>query len=293
VQSRNPFPLSGVIGVVANTPDEIDLAVEKSLQCVEIRADLLLDSGLTIDALPSVVKRARHSGLAVLFTLRHPAHGGKFIGTEDDRAAINRQALTAGADIIDLEWDQTASAIMLAEDAPVVLSYHDFNSMPDDTQLASLTQKMCESRPWAIKIVPTASTLADPVRMLRWSDTSTDDTIVRIGFAMGQIGSCSRILTTTYGAPITYASFGEAVAPGQVALDDLLNGYRVTDLNNNTRVVAVVGDDTTSMRAVVKLNESFRSEQSNTVAINFGTTTTDELNTFRDVLRIIDIHTAA
>ena len=45
------FPLNGIIGVVANHPDEIDLAQHKQLGCVELRADLLLDGGVAEQSL--------------------------------------------------------------------------------------------------------------------------------------------------------------------------------------------------------------------------------------------------
>ena len=42
---KQDFPLNGVIGIIANHPNELDLALESGLQCVEVRADLLLDAG--------------------------------------------------------------------------------------------------------------------------------------------------------------------------------------------------------------------------------------------------------
>ncbi|OED41862.1 hypothetical protein AB833_08465 [Chromatiales bacterium (ex Bugula neritina AB1)] len=290
MQPQNPFPLRGVIGVVANSPDEIDLASAKGLQCVEIRADLLLDCGMALNELLSVIGKAKAADLATLFTLRHPTHGGKFGGNEDERVAINRRALSAGADIIDLEWNTDASAAMLAENVPMVLSYHDFTGMPDDSQLNSLTGEMCATRPTAIKIVPTASTTADAARMLRWSNSATPAEVVRIGFAMGESGSCSRILTTAFGAPITYASFGEAVAPGQVAIAELLNIYRVPELNQHTSVTAVAGDSSTAMETVVRLNEEYQAESRNIVAVNFAGASVEDLNRYRTDLRIETIH---
>ena len=85
------FPLRGVIGIVANAASELDLAASKRLQCVEVRADLLLDSGLSLDNVMGIVQQTRARDLACLFTLRHPSHGGKFDGDERQRAEINRQ----------------------------------------------------------------------------------------------------------------------------------------------------------------------------------------------------------
>jgi len=55
----------------------------------------------------------------------------KFTGSEQERVAINRQVLVAGADIIDLEWGTDASRELLAQKAPMILSNHDFTGMPN------------------------------------------------------------------------------------------------------------------------------------------------------------------
>ncbi|MBT6276380.1 MAG: type I 3-dehydroquinate dehydratase, partial [Chromatiales bacterium] len=99
------FPVNGIIGIVANGANEVALARHEGLSSVEVRADLLLDVGLDVEQVLAVVADARAQGLNVLFTLRHPSHGGKFPGTESARADINRRAITAGAQVIDAEWD--------------------------------------------------------------------------------------------------------------------------------------------------------------------------------------------
>ena len=276
------FPLRGVIGIVANTVHELDLAVGKGLHCVEIRADLLLENGLSLDEVMKVVREAKRRRLASLFTLRHPSHGGKFDGDESERVSMNRQALAAGADIVDLEWDSEAATRLLSDNAPMLLSYHDFSAMPDEAALTNLTEHMTDRRPLAIKVVPTATTLADSARMLRWVEEGARD-VARVGFSMGAEGACSRILTIAYGAPITYASFGAPVAPGQVAIDDLLDVYRAIDLNGGTRVVAVLDGSA----AVV--NQRLQAENQNRIAIPFAPQQLEELNALRDALRIDDI----
>ena len=284
------FPLQGVIGVIANGADELELAVANKLQCVEIRADLLLATGLSLTDVMAIVKQAKTHNLACLFTLRHPSHGGKFSGSETERVAINRQALIAGADIIDLEWDTDAAQMVLADDIPLILSYHNFTNMPDQAELATLTEQMINMQPAAIKVVPTAATLTDAIRMLDWVATTSDD-ILRIGFAMGELGACSRILTTAFGAPITYASFGQAVAPGQIALSELLDIYHVMSLNRQTRVIAIVGDKDFTAERVLTLNHRFKAEKINKIALPFQAGALDDLKMQQAILRIDAIYT--
>ncbi|MDP7047019.1 MAG: type I 3-dehydroquinate dehydratase, partial [SAR324 cluster bacterium] len=213
----NSFPLEGVIGIVANNATEIDFALDHKLSCVEIRADLLINNGTSVDDVVELVRETKTKGLSCLFTLRHPDHGGEFFGTEEERVLINQAVLEVGADIIDMEWGTEALVAMADKNAPIVISHHDFNAMPSIEVLEELTSEMESFYPDAIKVVPTSSTLAHSVQMLQWVGNRTRD-IARIGFAMGQKGTCSRIMTTVYGAPITYASFGDAVAPGQLSM---------------------------------------------------------------------------
>ena len=286
------FPLKGVIGVVANSAAELDMAVANKLHCVEIRADLLLAAGLALNAVIDIIRQAKQQQLACLFTLRHPSHGGKFPGDEQQRVAINRQALDAGADIIDLEWGSEAAEPLLAEHVPLILSQHDFNAMLDETALAELTKRMLAAKPSAIKVVPTATSLADAARMLRWVEEADNDGVPRIGFAMGALGACSRILTLAFGAPITYASFGEPVAPGQIAIDDLLNRYRAMALNRQTRIVAVVGNDEFSATTVASINQQFQTATCNVIGLPFAPESLDELLALKGSMRIDDIRKA-
>ena len=139
----------------------------------------------------------------------------------------------------DLQWTapalpepvvSDAAAAMIKKKVPLVVSHHDFDGMTGEEELNKLTAEMESCDPDAIKVVQSASTLTQSVQMLKWVDKAKDE-ISRIGFAMGLKGTCSRLLTMAYGAPITYASFGKPVAPGQISIDDLLNLYQVPKLN--------------------------------------------------------------
>ncbi len=267
MSEQTDFPLKGVIGVVANSVNEIDLAKKMSLGCVELRADLLMDAGMSESDLKNCIVQAKQSDLAVLFTLRHPSHGGTFQGTEAERVAMSLNAMEAGADIFDLEYG-TESVTLLPDNPPaMILSYHDFNGMPSQPDLQTLTEKMQSTGARAIKVVPTASTLEDALTMLKWVGQG-NGTSARIGFAMGEVGACSRILTTALGGEVTYASFGAPVAPGQVAIDELVSKYRVGALGNQTQVTAVCIDGEAGAQKVAELNQSF--DGSNRVAVGFS-----------------------
>ncbi len=234
------FPLKGVIGIIDTSVDLLEKARQSKLQCVEVRADLLMTAGLSESQVFDLVNRVKRANLSCLLTLRHKDQGGTFNGAEDERVAFCLKAFEAGADIIDLEHGTASSEAMLAAGKPVILSYHNFERMLSATELDELTQRMEAQSPAAVKIIPTGQTLDDAASMLSWLDSAS--ACRRIGFAMGEAGAYSRVTALALGSPVTYASFGEPVAPGQVAIETLLHEFQCMDMNKQTRFIAAICD---------------------------------------------------
>jgi len=283
---KPPFPLAGIAGIVANNADEIDAASRRSLSTIELRADLLLTGGHDRAAVLACVAQAKRQGLRVLFTARHPSHGGKFDGTERERAQLSLEALSAGADVVDAEFASEAAQLLSAAQAPLILSHHDFDKMLSKRELAELTQAMQAVQPLALKVVPTAARISDSALMLDWVGAAPADGPRRIGFAMGTAGACSRILSTARGGPITYAAFGESVAPGQIALEELRDLYRIPDLNSATRVYGIVGTHSMGSFSPFLHNPSFHRHHVNAVYVPLQTDDFDDLWGCLDALRI-------
>ena len=235
-----PFPLQGVIGIIDESAEQLDLALDMSLKCVEIRADLLLHAGFSEANLLALVKQAKHAGLGTLFTYRHADQGGRFNGQETQRIQLCSMALEHGADIIDLEHGTDSSKHMLSQSAPVILSYHNFDRMLTAKELQALSNDMEMQQPSAVKIIPTGQDISDAALMLDWV-ANAQSGIKRIGFTMGEKGACSRILTIAHGSPISYASFGLPVAPGQVDISLMIHRYGCMRMSGSTTVVAVLG----------------------------------------------------
>lgn len=269
MSNSNPvFPLRGVIGIVDASADQLQLAVDSQLRCVEIRADLLRTAGMSDTEILSLIAESKTKGLGCLFTLRHVDQGGTFNSTESERVSVCELALNAGADIIDLEHGTDASVQMLKKSAPMILSYHNFDAMLDETELASLTNAMQTLQPAAIKIIPTGQSIKDAAQMLSWVGNASKG-IKRIGFAMGREGGVSRILTLTQGAPITYASFGEPVAPGQIDITHLLSRYNCNKMTPSTKIVAVIGDASATDEYIQTKSKALSHQPSDCVWVGF------------------------
>ena len=103
---------------------------------------------------------------------------------------------------------------------------------------------------------------------------------------MGQKATCSRLLTTVFGAPITYASFGDAVAPGQLSMDVLMNCYRVPELNEGCLSYGGAGKDVNHSRELEVMNKQLKKKQLNAVCIPLESLDLDELLVVMEDLNI-------
>ena len=94
---------------------------------VELRLDTVSD--------PDVAGALEGRRLPVIVTCRPTWEGGQFRGSEEERRGILRQAITHGAEYVDIEWRANFSDL-LAETAGrrIVLSMHDFDGMPADLE---------------------------------------------------------------------------------------------------------------------------------------------------------------
>ena len=280
--------LKGVIGIVANDPFEIELAAKNKLDCIEIRADLLMSKGFSIDEICEFIKNSNSKNLYCLFTLRHPQHGGKFFGTEKERIQINKRAIEVGANCIDLEWGTEAEFAMHNEDIPLLISNHDFHSMPNDQELDKLTMEIEQHSPIGIKLVPTATKIVHSMQILKWVQRGKNEKIFRIGFAMGAKGLCSRILSTTFGSP-TYSTFGVAVAPGQISMDETVNLYRIPKLEKGCLIFGVAGEDVINSQSLRLMNGYLKKKIINGVSIPLEVTNIDELFDIAEDLKIVGV----
>ena len=77
-------------------------------------------------------------------------------------------------------------------------------------------------------------------------------------FAMGEVGSFSRILSVFYGSPWIYASLpGRSTAAGQFTLAELLDVYRLPRFYSAPRVFGIVGNPVSHSRSPQFHNERF------------------------------------
>lgn len=173
------------------------------------------------DGLSPFFKALSHSPRhPVIVTNRPLREMGSFEGSEDLRLQMLSEAARAGADWIDLEHDVANGLItgFRKHDAKILVSWHSPAETPARLVLRSRLEKMCKTEADALKIVTTARTEEDNLRVLELIPLARREfDIDLIAFCMGPLGKWSRLVSVLLGSPWTYARMpGQAAAaPGQ------------------------------------------------------------------------------
>lgn len=203
----------------------------KGARLVELRLDYLSKP-------PELQRLIEQRPTPVIITCRRESDRGKWRGDEEQRRTLLRSAIVAGVEYVDLEED-AAKAIRRYGKTQRIVSYHNFDETPAD--LEEIHARLCRLDPDVVKIVTTANSHADNVRMLKLVQSSK---IPTAGFCMGEIGVITRILTGRFGSPFSYAVYHQerTLAPGQLTFEQMTKTFRYDSISRSTKVFAVVGD---------------------------------------------------
>lgn len=205
--------------------------VEQGAQLVELRLDYIARA-------VSLSRLLKDRPCPVVITVRRPADGGKWAGTEADRLMLLRQAIAEGVEYVDLEEDIAGQVPRFGKTKRIV-SYHNFQETPDD--LPALHARLAALDADVVKIATMAQSPADNLRMLRLVRDSEQPTA---GLCMGEMGTPSRLLAGKFGAPFTYATFhvDRTMAPGQLSYQQMTEIYDYDRISPEFAVYGVVAD---------------------------------------------------
>ena len=156
----------------------------------------------------------------LILTVRRAEEGGHRRIPEEERLELYRKAMALGPRYIDVEAQSEISDEVMREarrkGVGVVLSYHNFEKTPSIGELLEVLEDMRARGPDVIKIVPTARSYRDNLRVLRLYEEAEKV----IAFCMGPLGRISRLFSALL-APFTYAAIDGEAAPGQMSVEEL------------------------------------------------------------------------
>lgn len=232
--------------------------VEQGIKLVELRLDYINGDINIRRVLPG------RPG-PVILTIRRPKDGGRFEGGEDKRLLILRSAIADGVDYVDLE-DDIAAKIPRYGSTKRVISYHNFNTTPDN--LEEIHKRLADLDADVVKIATLANHPHDNLRMLNLIKSAK---IPTVGICMGEMGTPTRLLAGTVGAPFTYATFHQdrTMAPGQLSFQQMKDVYDYESIDSSTQFFGVIGDPIVHSLSPHLHNAAFRHLKMNKRLIAF------------------------
>ena len=161
---------------------------------------------------------------------RSTAEGGQWQGNEARRIEKLLQAMELGASIIDIELktkNLTNVVKLIKRRTRCLLSFHDLEKTPTFDTMSQIIQQQVEAGADICKVITTAQSLEDNIVVLQTIGAFPGISVV--SFAMGPLGTISRVLCPLVGGDFTYASVakGKESAPGQMTVGELRKIYEM------------------------------------------------------------------
>ena len=154
----------------------------------------------------------------------------------------------------------------------IIASLHDFKKMPSDISnefenLDSANRTGLSGE--IVKIAAQADDITDTISIWKLLEKAKTDDKQIIPIAMGESGKWTRILGLANNAPLTYAALdsGRETAPGQISARDLIEIYRVKDLDEKTEIYGIIAADTSYSMSPYIHNAAFVFNKTNAVFV--------------------------
>lgn len=169
----------------------------------------------------------------MIVTNRLKNEGGRWTGSEADRRAVLEEALGFGVQALDVEFSSDAAwrqeLFSRRGQTRLILSWHDFTGTPEDAQLDEIFAAMLAQEADIVKLVTTALTPEDNLRILALIPRARSAGKDIIAFCMGPLGKWSRLATVFLGGFLTFAPFSgkQASAPGQVTVNEMRRMWKM------------------------------------------------------------------
>ena len=294
------------VSVCAETAHEFIKEIKRAEEfadVIELRFDCLKSNQIDI-VFAKLRQSRRMNKIPFVITFRAKEQGGKRELTKEER----NNFWNGGNEIgwADLEEDIVEDSFSWLWDKRIC-SYHDFNGVPEN--LEKIYERLRATEVDIVKIAVQADDITDTIpiwKLLeRWetekesiktkklkeyeelskklkeidySISSPTSFLQIIPIAMGEAGKWTRILGLAHGAFMTYASLdaGNETAPGQISARDLIETYRVKELNEQTEIYGILGNPVAQSLSPQMHNTAFKFYNLNAVYIPFEAKNLDE-----------------
>jgi 3-dehydroquinate dehydratase/shikimate dehydrogenase len=243
-------------------------------EAVELRLDYLIGDELSrlLSSLPDVLPRL---GRTFIFTFRPREQGGQRDLSLEDRRSFWRNLapeMIAGLSYADFEFDLVESFRDETPPVPwekIICSEHDFAGTPAD--LAAIYARLSATPARVVKIATLVERITDCVRLFEIIDRAQAETRPAIVLGMGLAGLPTRVLATSRGALLSFASLarGAESAAGQPTAAEMRDLYRADRLSRASEIYGVIGHPIGHSRSPLIHNLAFRAAGLDAVYLPF------------------------
>ena len=223
-----------------------------------------------------------------IVTCRPEWEGGHFKGSEEERRRVLQDAITAGAEFVDLELRATFACelLRLRRGRGVIASMHEFGDRVPD--LPACVHALRATGAEIVKLVYQAHSLSDTLPLFDLVQASdfrkSDGGQGHILMAMGPAGIPTRVLAGRLGNRWTYA--GNGVAPGQLTPDRMLSEYHFRRIKPDADLYGVVGNPATHSLSPAMHNAGFAHRGTNAVYLPLQAKDFDDFVRFAHVMNV-------
>lgn len=185
---------------------------------------------------------------------------------------INR-AIDLKTDFVDLDISIGVEVIKeilnKKKSTKVIISFHDFKKT-DKKEVIQKYNRIKKINPDIIKIATFANDISDNLIIFDLIRRARKDNRKIIALCMGERGQISRILSTIFGAELTFGSLekGKESAPGQLTAGTLRNIFRINKLKN-PKIFGLVGNPVRQSKGFLIHNKAFKKLKLESIYINF------------------------
>ena len=172
----------------------------------------------------------------LIFVNKAVQEKGSWQGSEKERIGLLIKSLEIKPAYIDIGIHTSPALIKkllsakmkIAPTTKIIISHHNFNHTPSQTELWKIVNKAKELGADIVKIATTAQTLDDNLVIFNLLAKARQDRIPLIALCMGRQGRISRMLGSVFGSYLTYAAIDRSslTAPGQLVVEEMENIQR-------------------------------------------------------------------
>ncbi|MGI9036194.1 MAG: shikimate dehydrogenase [Pyrinomonadaceae bacterium] len=286
------------VSVCAETVEEFAEKFKQAMDSadvIELRFDCL--KNLETEKLAQKINELRKEFRGKLLATFRPAEqGGKSdLSLKEREDFWLRSRLVELMDWADFESDFPAEKSNECRTKPfsrIIKSFHDFDGAPEN--LENIYENLARTDSEIIKIAVQTDDITDTIPVWKLLGKAAADGKKVIPIAMGEAGKWTRILGLAHGSPLTYAALedGNENAPGQISARDLIETYRVKELNAQTEIYGILGAKTSYSLSPIMHNAAFKKYNLNAVFIPFQVKNLDEFirRMAREETREIDLN---